>query len=57
VFNLTNTPRDTSINAQAYTERGGILTPTTALGTGTASAGFPDGTNVRRAQVAARLVF
>ena len=56
-FNVTNTPRDTSINAQAYTQRGGVLTPTAALGTGTASAGFPDGTNVRRAQVAARVVF
>jgi hypothetical protein len=57
VFNVTNTPRDTSINAQAYSERAGILTPTPGLGTGFASGGFPDGTNVRRAQVAARLVF
>jgi hypothetical protein len=56
-FNVTNTPRDTSINAQAYSEKAGILTPTPGLGTGFASAGFPDGTNVRRAQVSARLVF
>ena len=57
-FNITNTQVDTSIAAQAFSEAGGIirLTPT-AYGFGTASGGFPDGTNARRAQVSLRLVF
>ncbi len=57
VFNITNTIVDTALNTQAYTEKGKVLTPTTGLGLGTQSAGFPDGTNARRAQVGARLVF
>jgi hypothetical protein len=57
VFNVTNTIVDTALNTQAYTERGRVLTPTPGLGLGTQSAGFPDGTNARRAQVGARLTF
>lgn len=57
VFNISNTIVDTALNTQAYTERGKVLTPTPGLGLGTQSAGFPDGTNARRAQVGARLVF
>lgn len=56
-FNLTNTQYDTSLNGQAYTLKGGILRPTPALGVGRATAGFPDGTNARRAQVSARFIF
>ncbi|MFB3829223.1 MAG: hypothetical protein ACE15B_20820, partial [Bryobacteraceae bacterium] len=56
-FNITNTIRDTSLNGQAFTLRGGVLNPTPALGTGRASNGFPDGTNARRAQVSARFTF
>ena len=56
-FNVTNTPADTSINHQAYVATNGVLTPSVGYGTGVASAGFPDGTNVRRAQVSLRLVF
>jgi Carboxypeptidase regulatory-like domain/TonB dependent receptor-like, beta-barrel/TonB-dependent Receptor Plug Domain len=57
VFNLTNTITDTGVFTQAFSERGGILSPTPNLGQGNASGGFPDGTNARRAQVSARLVF
>jgi outer membrane receptor protein involved in Fe transport len=57
-FNVFNTISNTSVNTQAYTvSSGGILKPTTNLGVPTASAGFPDGTNARRMQVALRVVF
>jgi len=56
-FNVTNTIVDTSLFTQAYSERGGVLSPTANLGQGNGSGGFPDGTNARRAQVSARLVF
>ena len=57
VFNLTNTIVDTGLFTQAFSERGGILSPTPSFGQGNASGGFPDGTNARRAQVSARFVF
>ena len=58
VFNVTNTIVDTSITNQAYLEANRVLTLTpAAFGAGTASAGFPDGTNARRAQVSSRFVF
>jgi len=58
VFNVSNTAVDTSITNQAYTESKRVLTLTPgAFGVGTASAGFPDGTNARRAQVGVRCVF
>ncbi|HTS65232.1 MAG TPA: carboxypeptidase regulatory-like domain-containing protein [Candidatus Acidoferrales bacterium] len=58
VFNLSNTTVDTSINNQAYSEAKRILTLTPgAFGVGTASAGFPDGTNARRAQLGVRCLF
>jgi hypothetical protein len=56
-FNAFNTITNTSINTQAYTATNGTLKPTASLGTGTASQGFPDGTNARRMQVALRFVF
>ena len=56
-FNVTNSQVDTSLNFTAYTLRSGILSPTPGFGAGRASAGFPDGTNARRAQVSARFVF
>jgi outer membrane receptor protein involved in Fe transport len=57
-FNITNTQVDTSLATQAYLASGGVLRLTpNAFGFGTASGGFPDGTNARRAQVSARLVF
>jgi hypothetical protein len=58
VFNVSNTVVDTSITNQVYLEAKRVLTLTpSAYGVGTASSGFPDGTNARRAQVSARLVF
>lgn len=58
VFNISNTIVNTSITNQAYTEAKRVLTLTpTAFGVGTASSGFPDGTNARRAQISARCVF
>ena len=58
VWNVTNTVVDTAISNQAYVEAKRVLTLTPgAYNVGTQSAGFPDGTNARRAQVAARLVF
>jgi Carboxypeptidase regulatory-like domain/TonB dependent receptor len=56
-FNVFNMMYNTSISTQAYTAAGGVLTPNASLGQGTASQGFPDGTNARRAQVAFRLTF
>lgn len=58
VFNVSNTVVDTSITNQAYVEARRVLTLTpAAFGQGTASAGFPDGTNARRAQLSIRAVF
>ena len=58
MLNVSDTIVDTSITNQAYTEAKRILTLTPdAYGKGSASAGYPDGTNARRAQVSARLVF
>ena len=56
-FNITNTKVDTSITAQAFTEAKGFRLSPAAFGFGTASGGFPDGTNARRAQVSVRVVF
>ncbi len=56
-FNAFNTITNTAINTQAYTASGGVLKPTSGLGVGTASQGFPDGTNARRAQVSLRVLF
>ncbi|MDX2179429.1 MAG: carboxypeptidase regulatory-like domain-containing protein [Bryobacteraceae bacterium] len=57
VFNTFNRVSDTVVNSQAFQAVGGVLNPIAALGTGTASGGFPDGTNARRAQVSLRFVF
>lgn len=57
-FNVFNTPMDTARRNQLYNVTGGnILTPVANYGEGTASAGFPDGTNVRRLQLSLRLQF
>lgn len=60
-FNVFNMQYNTSINTQAYTASGGVLRPQVApaapMGSGSASQGFPDGTNARRAQLGLRLVF
>lgn len=56
-FNVTNSQYDTNVLSQAFQASGGILRPTARLGEGNQSAGFPDGTNARRAQFSARFVF
>jgi hypothetical protein len=56
-FNVFNNISDTNINTRAYQLSGTALNPINGLGTGSASLGFPDGTNARRAQVGARFVF
>lgn len=57
VFNLFNNVYNTSVNSQAYQATNGVLSVTPRLGEGSASAGFPDGTNARRAQIGLRLIF
>jgi hypothetical protein len=56
-FNVTNSVSDTFVNTEAYRVSGGVLTPSVGTGVGNQSQGFPDGTNARRAQVSARVVF
>jgi len=56
-FNISNSIVDTSLNFQAFTSRGMVLSPTPGFGLGRSSGGFPDGTNARRAQVSARFIF
>ena len=59
-FNVLNHRYFTSVNTRAFvatngpTAGTGILTSQTALGQGTASQGFPDGTNARRLQIGVR---
>lgn len=56
-FNVFHHVSNTSVNSQAFQASGGALRPTPRLGEGSASQGFPDGTNARRAQVSLRFVF
>jgi hypothetical protein len=62
-FNAFNTIHNTSVQQGAYSVlAGGILRPVLTngvshVGDGSASQGFPDGTNARRAQVALRINF
>ena len=58
-FNVTNSQYDTSIRTTQYTMATGSqqFVPAVGFGTGSASQGFPDGTNARRAQVGARFAF
>lgn len=58
-FNVFNTPYDTSRRNAEYqlNTANSSLLPLSSYGSGSASQGFPDGTNVRRAQVSLRLTF
>jgi len=58
-FNVANNWSPTALQlSQAYNETKGVLTYTpTQYGYGTSDGGFPDGTQARRLQVSARLVF
>ncbi|MCU1338435.1 MAG: TonB-dependent receptor plug [Bryobacterales bacterium] len=57
VFNVFNTISNTSVVQNAYFATGTIIRAATGVGNGSASGGFPDGTNARRAQVSARFTF
>ena len=56
-FNVFNTISNTSVVQNSYFASGNIIKAGVGVGTGTASSGFPDGTNARRAQVSARFTF
>jgi outer membrane receptor protein involved in Fe transport len=57
VFNTFNRVSNTVVNNQAFTATAGVIRPVAGLGNGTASGGFPDGTNARRAQISVRVIF
>jgi hypothetical protein len=57
VFNTFNRVSNTVVNTQAFQATAGVLRPIAGLGVGTASGGFPDGTNARRAQISVRFIF
>ena len=56
-FNVFNTISNTSVVQNTYFASGSVIKAGVGVGTGTASSGFPDGTNARRAQVSARFTF
>ena len=60
-FNVFNHRFFTSISTRAYTASivngQGILSPATGYGVGSASQGFPDGTNARRLQLGLRFAW
>ncbi len=58
LFNAFNYKTITSVQQVAiFANADGTLTPAPSAGQGTASAGFPDGTNARRGQVSVRYTF
>jgi hypothetical protein len=56
-FNLFNHTYFTNVLTQAYTAANGVLTPQPRFGQGSATGGFPDGTNARRLQASMRLLW
>ncbi|MBI3207553.1 MAG: TonB-dependent receptor [Candidatus Solibacter usitatus] len=56
-FNAFNTISNTAILTQAFQASNGVLRPVAGLGAGSASQGFPDGTNARRMQASMRFLF
>lgn len=57
VFNTFNRVSNTVVNTQAFQAIAGVIRPVAGVGAGTASGGFPDGTNARRAQISLRVIF
>lgn len=57
VFNTFNHVSNTVVNTQAFQATAGVIRPVAGVGNGTASGGFPDGTNARRAQISVRVIF
>jgi hypothetical protein len=57
-FNVSNSWSPTAMSSTEYTSSKGVLTlDPGAYGIGTASSGFPDGTQARRLQISARFTF
>nr|MDQ2899662.1 hypothetical protein [Acidobacteriota bacterium] len=60
-FNVFNHRYFTSVSTREYIESvvAGVpvLNPASGFGQGTATGGFPDGTNARRLQIGARIVW
>jgi outer membrane receptor protein involved in Fe transport len=56
-FNVFNYITTTAVNQYAYVANGNVISPLPGVGVGTASGGYPDGTNARRAQVSLRFTF
>jgi hypothetical protein len=56
-FNVVNHVSDTAVSTVAYEAVNQVLRPVPDLGKGVASQGYPDGTNARRAQVSARIIW
>jgi len=57
-FNVSNSWSPTAMSSTEYIAKAGVLTlDPGAYGIGTASSGFPDGTEARRLQVSARFTF
>jgi hypothetical protein len=56
-FNVFNQISNTAVNQYAYQAIGTIISPLPGVGVGTASGGYPDGTNARRAQASLRFTF
>ena len=56
-FNAFNHTYFTLIQTQAFTAVNGVLTPQPRFGQGSATGGFPDGTNARRLQASIRVLW
>ena len=56
-FNLFNHRYFTSVSARAYVATAAVLNPAAGFGVGSASQGFPDGTNARRLQLGLRFIW
>jgi hypothetical protein len=56
-FNLANHRYFTAVSARAYVATAAVLNPASGFGAGTASQGFPDGTNARRLQLGLRFIW
>ncbi len=57
VFDMFNHVSGTAVNTVTYEASALTLRPVASLGQIVASQGYPDGTNARRAQVSARLMW
>jgi len=56
-FNVFNHTYFTSVATRAYIAAGSVLNPAPGYGAGTATQGFPDGTNARRLQIGLRFLW